>query len=808
MDLHWNRCIKTVKSEESMKKIAETSIRVGTLAVALALSACGGGGGGGAASGSNDSAGPVAAQRTVSGTAAKGLLKGATVAVYAIDAQGVRASQATVTTLTASDGTYSIKLPATLLNFVIEVGTAPGATMADEATGQDIPLPAGFKLRSVIGLADAATTTYQAAVSPFTEMIARTAETAGGGKLTSQAVGDAKTAIRTLLGFDPETVQPVNANSDAAATATEAQKNQSLMLAALSQMARNSSADCAQSGAAERIACVVDKVAGAVSVKDGTPALSASSQAGLSAALAQVAEDAKINRTGKHDIVGVPVLVPTPKPEKGDDSGSKPAPPTPTVPATPVSGVDAAKILFGSLRTNLQSIDANNALTDTVARIRDDLENGIAPAGGDVANTVVLMESAAAYLQRYRSDTTLPTDLAVRAYHATTDGFYPYGPNNAPGYGTCKVQAEPLAIKCRVVSSGYRQSYSTGPYSYTQAYSQRVFTLTPQAGDATKLDYVARLEKATVTMTWNGVRNVPATPVVTPVGTAALGTLTYATSTAGDLVQIGIKGAMPGRLDNGGAVVEDSETWDVAASRVSQGNNLYQYNFGATLAALKDGRTVGTMAIDPASHLRLNIADLANGRVAPDAANELLVVVSGGTGATSVNGKLKLSNTKTDKNGEAMMPTALSFEGALQHNGSTVLSGGVSIVRRGYEAFDSQAPESSTNFVKDAVAVTGSLSVPNRPQIGINVGVSRVAFDGADLNVQYRDGTSVVNASVSAVAGNAAPVVSVSSASGVQFTFANAKEAVNVTKDGAVVAKLDLAKGMVYYADGKFESLK
>lgn len=782
-----------------MKKIAETGIKAGTLAVALALSACGGGGG--ASSGSNDSTGAAAAQRTVSGTAAKGLLKGAAVAVYAIDAQGNRASQPTVTTLTAGDGTYSIKLPTTLLNFVIEVGVAPGAVMADEATGQDIPLAAGFKLRSVVGLADTAATTYQAAVSPFTEMIARTAETAAGGKLTSQAVGDAKTAVRTLLGFDPETVQPVNANSDAAASATDVQKNQSLMLAALSQMAKQSSGDCAQADAGERIACVVNRVAGAVSVKDGTPALNASSQAEFSAALTRVAEDDTINHTGKHGVVGIPVVVPTPNP----DSGSTPT--TPTVPAKPVSGVDAARTLFGSLRANLLAIDADNALTTTVAGIRNDLENGIAPAGGDVGNTVALMESAAAYLQRYRSDTTLPTDLVVRAYHATTDSLYPYEQGNAPGYGACKVQVDPLAIKCRVVSSDYRQWYPTAPYTSTLGYAQRVFTLTPRAGDATKLDYVARLEKASVTMTWNGRTNVPSTPVVTPVGAAALGTLTYATS-AGDIVQLGIKGSMPARLDNGGAVVADSESWDVAASRVSQGNNLYQYNFGATLAAIKDGRTVGTLAIAPASHLRLSIPDLATGTVVQDAANELLVVVNGGTGTTSVNGTLKLSNTRTDKNGQALMPTQLSFDGTVQHDGNTLLSGTVGIVRHGYESSDSQAPESSSNFVQDTVAVTGLLSVPNRPRIGINIGVTHLAPAAANVSVQYRDGTSVVNASVTAVPGRSTPVVSVASASGVQFAFAGPKEVVDVTKDGAAVAKLDLAKGVVYYADGSYESLK
>ncbi|MBK4737872.1 hypothetical protein [Noviherbaspirillum pedocola] len=711
-----------------------------------------------------------------------------------------------MTTQTGNDGTYAFQLPSSVLNFVVEVSTATGAMMADEATGQDIALPAGMKLRSVVNLAAAATTTYKAAVSPFTEMVARAAESAGGGKLTSQAVQQAKEGVRTLLGFDPETVQPVNANSDAAAGASEDEKNQSLMLAAISQMAKDSSLNCAQTAPADRIACVVDKVAGSVTIQNGVTVLDASSQAPLRDALNEVASDATINHTGKTTPVGIPLAAPasTPNPSSTD---AQPSPTQAQPVPTPANPVEAAKALFGSLRTNLQSINADNALTNTISQIKTDLQNGVAPAGGNVADTFALAQSAIAYLNSYQANPAMPTSLIVTGNVAHTGSFAPYGQPISNGYGNCEVQASPLSITCNVITDA---ALSDPNYVYvplgpqTQTYLNRTITLTPQA-DGIHFDYAASTQKGSVTYTWDNATHtyVKGAPIVNPVGNAAQGTLTYAQTDA-SLVQLSLHGTMPGRFDHTGAVIDDSENWDFDATRADLGNNVYQYNFGGKFAALKGGQTVGTMNVDPSSHLRLN---MVNGVVAQDNANELYLVMNGGTGTTGANGKLTLSRTQADKNGLSLMPTSLVFQGALQKDGVTVFTGNVSIARQNYSQFDTFAPVTASNFPVDAAFVSGQLSVPNRPKIGLNVGVTRLAIDATNMTAQYNDGTSVVNATVTARAG-AAPLVKVQSSSGVAFSFTDTTQNVDVTKDGATVAKLDLGKGIVYYADGAYESLK
>jgi hypothetical protein len=154
------------------------------------------------------------------------------------------------------------------------------------------------------------------------------------------------------------------------------------------------------------------------------------------------------------------------------------------------------------------------------------------------------------------------------------------------------------------------------------------------------------------------------------------------------------------------------------------------------------------------------------------------------------------------------MPTRLSFNGSLKHKDATVFTGNVAINRAGYENYDDSADESDTNFVADMVNIGGTLSVPNRPRLSLTLSATRTGKDSADISAQYRNGTSVINASVTARGGELHPLVKVASADGVAFSFTDTTAPVQVTKDGAVVAQIDLSKGIISYSDGSTESLK
>jgi hypothetical protein len=98
--------------------------------------------------------------------------------------------------------------------------------------------------------------------------------------------------------------------------------------------------------------------------------------------------------------------------------------------------------------------------------------------------------------------------------------------------------------------------------------------------------------------------------------------------------------------------------------------------------------------------------------------------------------------------------------------------------------------------------------VANRPALGLTLGATRTGPERTNISAQYRDGSSVINASVTATADERHPLVKVSSADGVAFSFTSTSVPVQVTKDGAVAAELDLRTGIITYIDGSTESLK
>ena len=792
-----------------MQNISGMVVKTGVIALALALTGCGGGGGdnaGAPVAGAPVGVTPVP-ERTVQGTAAKGLIKGAKVSLYALDAQGVRGATALATAITGTDGTYKLQVAASVQNFVIEVTTAPGAVMADEATGTDIAIPEGMKLRSVVTLASNATGTYEGTVSPLTEMIARTAETADG-KLPQQAVALAKTSVRTLLGFDPETVKPVNSNSAAAATASEDEKNQSLALAAISKMGSAASADCAQDNPGERISCVVTKLAASVKVTDGQPSLEQNRLAQFRDAIQEVAADKVINRTGKEKVVGIPVL--TPLPATPTPTPTTPAPTTPTtpVPATPApvgasaTQLQATKALFASLRTNLRALDEGDAFRATANSIKNDLADTVAPLGDDVGGMATFVSSAVDHLNTIRASSNWYRTYARVLGNVVSNSPVPYSIMN--GEGGCDIVLSPLSMTCTVVQNNYLPgSGATSFTAGTRVYATRVFKIVPKAGSTTDYSYTAYLEKNTAR--YEGFTIVGDT-VKEAIGNVVSGDITIARDGA-NLTQLAVKGRMTGRLNAGGTLDSDYEDWTLKVVRTDEATGTALYNFGGEFVAVKAGQPAGKVNIETTSFLRV-VLPASTGKVGVNAANELQVTLRGSMGNTTVSGTLRAWEGKQDKSKTTYVPTRLSFAGSLKHLDATVFSGNVALSRNGYTNYDASAAESATNFVADTLEIGGSLAVPNRPALSLTVGATRTGPDTTDISAQYRDGTSVINASVTTKAGERHPLVTVSSAEGVAFSFTSTSVPVKVTKDGAVAAELDLAKGIITYVDGSTESLK
>ena len=195
-------------------------------ALLLITAACGGGGGGSTPPASN----------TVAGVAAAGIIKGGTVKVFGpySSVSGADKKQIGATVQTSlTTGAYSVDLGSYTGPVIVEVS---GGSYVDEATGATTSIPAGAPLRAV---AVSSTGSVNVAVTPLTELAAKQAATlAGAGvKLTDTTINQANAQVSDLFKVDIIATQPLDAS--APLVGTQAQKDYTLALAALSQLAND-----------------------------------------------------------------------------------------------------------------------------------------------------------------------------------------------------------------------------------------------------------------------------------------------------------------------------------------------------------------------------------------------------------------------------------------------------------------------------------------------------------------------------------------------------------------------------------------
>ena len=193
-----------------MKRIATIA---SLLLLILALTSCGGGNPG--------------ANTTVSGIASKGLIINGVVKIYSVTggAKGVLLAQTT----TDDNGFYTADISPYSGPIMVEAS----GSYQDEATGSTQTIPADSPLHAALSLAQGA---VNLPVTALTEL----AVIKMGGDLTPEAISAANTLISDLFKVDIVATLPVSPTSAALASATQAEKDYTLALATVSQMASTS----------------------------------------------------------------------------------------------------------------------------------------------------------------------------------------------------------------------------------------------------------------------------------------------------------------------------------------------------------------------------------------------------------------------------------------------------------------------------------------------------------------------------------------------------------------------------------------
>jgi len=202
------------------------------LAAVLGVTGCGGGGG------NSTPVAVVPAPTSVSGTAAKGIIKQAKVLVCRIVNGVPEADAACASTTTANDGSYSVTLSGGFTGpAMVKVMAGTVSTMMDETTGADIPY--SMTMRAVVPAVSGTTTVH---VTPFSEMAASAVSTTTIDATTiSQSIAAVQSLMSTL-GVDLSAMPMVDIKNNGSNPAMlTMQSNMVKQLGRVAMAAKNSS---------------------------------------------------------------------------------------------------------------------------------------------------------------------------------------------------------------------------------------------------------------------------------------------------------------------------------------------------------------------------------------------------------------------------------------------------------------------------------------------------------------------------------------------------------------------------------------
>ncbi len=724
-------------------------------ALTSALVACGGGSSSTADGGNSNGGG--ATTRTLAGVAAKGLIKNGIVKVFSYDAAGQKSALPLVQTRTAADGSYSVNLGSNIGLFTIEVSADASTTMADEITHQDIAMPTDLTLRSVVQLDGNASSAIKGYVTPFTDMLVNAAAKASGG-LTASNVAAAQSGVITMLGFDPLSTKPVNADSAAATAATDpAEQLQSLALAAISRLASDSSLGCVGANISAKIKCVIDASTGSANLQNGTLSIALTTQAALSAALKAVAADPAINKTTLASLDGKTTFTQASVPTSG----------------TVENPTAATKALFASLRTNIQALsDVSAASDNSVNVLKANFDAAIAPLDQDLADWVLISDSGVTMFNNYASNGNVGASN-IRIF------------NNGNLVGRCFLYSDAASttevtgnadannVFCRLA----KVRISNSPLKEFT----KTIKLTPTG--ATSFSYAARARLET--------NDVPATT-----GIAGIGTVSFA-KTGSTTTAITIAGDMPARTDNTGVAITDKETWNVNFVRTLEADNVTtNYALAGGITAYKDGAMLSEITLKNGSFIRAL-------EQAPQEVQLLLDVTGNGS---KVAGTLYLATPTADKLGLNIIPTVARFTGSFSNGGIEFFNGALTATVFNYASYDRNAVNSAANFLNASVAFAGVAKIPGRPDLTLTLSATQPAFGKKAFSGQYSDGSNVILINSTNVTG--VRIIDILSSNGVAMQFVDGVNQANVKKNNSIIATFNQSNGIINYVDGSFESLK
>ena len=277
--------------------------RVGFAACfALTLTACGGGGGS-----SGGTPATTTTTATITGTAGKGLLSGATITFYSVGSNGQKGSSVGSGT-TDSSGNFSVSITAGSGPLIAEITVSSGTLMQDEISGQNVAAPSGLTLHAVFNGATALNS-LPLAISPVTEIGYQAAGVLSGG-YTSTNIDTANNGVSQVLlnGSPALSTLPIDITKYSSSTPSQqalAKLSTALSVAASNGTATGSNGSACSGGYPADITCLAQGLGSLVSISSSGSAAATQAAGYVSNALSQIDSDAVQVAGGSPSALGI-----------------------------------------------------------------------------------------------------------------------------------------------------------------------------------------------------------------------------------------------------------------------------------------------------------------------------------------------------------------------------------------------------------------------------------------------------------------------------------------------------------------------
>jgi len=803
-----------------------------TVLILSALTACGGGGGG-------DST-PVASTSTLSGFAAKGTLKFATVSAYAVGADGVVSSKpAVAATETDDKGLYEITGLAPDKQYVVKDTPNSKTVHVDEIKGEQ-KLSDAFVLSAVATPSGGANTV---SITPFSHQVVVAAQSAGG--LSADNVAKARAVVAELIGFDPVSVAK---NDDSSVRG----KQLKVLLTAVSQMASDGAIGC--NSAVDKTTCVTDKLALATSTtslklqKDNLD-VSLVFKAAVNQSVVKVQEtNPNINLGDMSNVLAKLDCKNSCVPVKPIDPGA-------------AAAVAAVKAVFDEVRTDLNSMFSNDGVTEqSKGKV-----NAQAFKFKEVADTVQMdvlglaQRDLQALLLGVQMYSDVKSGVAGASYNkgklfGELDFFDAVDPNQVNGAGctlykdaVLLTQATSAADANYIGCSGRFGRAAVEDFAKNQtAYTEwrHLFNIAPIAATPGSYKYDVRAVKTTWTCSGRPRQNISGQGTSSfPCGIKSNDFLqkdaagekvthsgVFSVIESASMVSMSLAGDLPPGFEVAGPIGASTpsvvsldkgsskSTWDltVVGDAFDAKGDPTRVGLSGEIRRLQGSTLLSSIALAPGSFV-----DDAQ----QSARLDITLTANRSSSTIQAKGVLTAGSPVIDKSGTKKSASRVRFEGALSNNeaGSSridFLQGALDIGISNYDKYDATKPASVSNAATFTVTFTGSVTAPEQPRLELTLSATGKTNDTDNLSsttMSYSRWVGNTKARAINVTVERTPAVAASPArerltlseagSGLFMAYNKGDANVDLQSGGSKIGVLQVSKGLATFTDGTVVSM-